>query len=133
MELCLRRFAEYYEEIFAEADKPFLERNGRLIFLSYLRPLVNGRGFYHIESQFTDLRRMDIVVDFGKEQFIIELKLWKGEADREKAHEQLLHYMDTKNADKGYLLTFDFRKKKSKGPKANLIRFGKKQIFEVII
>ena len=79
MELCLRKFAEHYEEIFNEGDTGFLERHGRLLFLSYLRPLINGQGFYHIESQFTDLRRMDIVVDFGREQFIIELKIWRGE------------------------------------------------------
>ncbi|MDR2419161.1 MAG: hypothetical protein LBD79_08905 [Treponema sp.] len=29
------------------------------------QPLINGACFYHIESQFTDLRRMDIVVDYG--------------------------------------------------------------------
>ena len=75
MELCLCKFAEHYREIFNEVDVPFLERHGRLLFLSYLKPLINGKGFYHIESQFTDLRRMDIVVDFGSEQFILELKL----------------------------------------------------------
>ncbi|MDR0491895.1 MAG: AAA-like domain-containing protein, partial [Oscillospiraceae bacterium] len=74
MELCLRKFAEHYRELFSEADAPFLERHGRLLFLSYLKPLVNGQGFYHIESEFTDLRRMDIVVDYGSEQFIVELK-----------------------------------------------------------
>ena len=110
MELCLNKFAGHYREIFTEADKPFLERHGRLLFLSYLKPLINGRGFYHIESQFTDLRRMDIVIDFGRDQFIVELKLWKGETNKEKAYEQLLGYMETKNAAKGYLLTFDFRK-----------------------
>jgi hypothetical protein len=40
--------------------------------------------------QFTDLRRMDIVVDYGSEQFIIELKLWKGETAQEDAYEQLV-------------------------------------------
>ena len=89
MELCLSKFAEHYAEIFNEIDAPFLERHGRLLFLSYVRPLINGLGFYHIESQFTDHRRMDIVVDFNQEQFIIELKIWKGEIGKEKAYEQL--------------------------------------------
>ena len=52
----------------------------------YLSPIINGRGFFHIESQLTDLRRMDIVVDYGNEQFIIELKTWRGEAARDKAY-----------------------------------------------
>jgi len=133
MELCLAKFAEHYREIFTEADQPFLERHGRLLFLSYLRPLINGKGFFHIESQFTDLRRMDIVVDFGSDQFIIELKLWKGEAAKDKAYEQLLAYLEAKNTAKGYLLTFDFRKEKNKEYKAEWVKVGDKQIFEVIV
>jgi hypothetical protein len=131
MELALRKFAEHYKEMYSGADAPFLERHGRLVFLSFLRPLINGQGFYHIESQFTDLRRMDIVVDFGHEQFIVELKLWKGEAGREKAYEQLLGYMDSKNAGKGYLVTFDFRKAENKTQFAEWVTVGGKEIFEI--
>jgi hypothetical protein len=132
MELALTKFAEHYNEIFAEADAPFLERHGRLMFLSFLRPLINGLGFYHIESQFTDLRRMDIVVDFGREQFIIELKLWKGEASMDKAYEQLLGYMKSKAAQKGYLLTFDFRKVKEKHH-PEWISIEDSQIFSIMV
>jgi hypothetical protein len=133
MELCLRKFAEHYREIYSQKDLPFLERHGRLIFISYLRPLINGRGFYHIESQFTDVRRMDIVVDYGNEQFIIELKIWKGEAAQEDAYEQLVGYMNTKNAKKGYLLTFDFRKTRLDNPKAEWVTVGGCEVFEVVV
>jgi hypothetical protein len=132
MELCLRKFAEHYREIYTEKDAPFLERQGRLLFLSYLKPLINGQGFYHIESQFTDLRRMDIVVDFGGEQFIIELKLWKGEAGMDKAYEQLAGYMQSKGANKGYLLTFDFRKEKDMH-NPEWVQIGDGQIFSVVV
>jgi len=133
MELCLRKFADHYAEIFNKNDKKFLERHGRLIFLSYLRPLINGQGFYHIESQFTDLRRMDIVVDFGRDQFIIELKLWKGDEAEQKSYIQLLGYMESKKAESGYLLTFDFRKEKNKQPKAEWVDINGKNIFEVVV
>ena len=133
MALCLQKFAEHYFEIYADVDIPFLERHGRLLFISFLRPLINGRGFYHIESQFTDLKRMDIVVDFERSQFIIELKRWKGEIGNEKAYEQLLDYMNSKNADKGYLLTFDFRKEKNKERKAEWVHAGEKRIFAVVV
>ena len=53
MELCLRKFAEHYQEVYSADDVSFLERHGRLIFLSFLKPLVNGLGFFHIESQLT--------------------------------------------------------------------------------
>ena len=133
MALCLRKFADHYNEVWNERDAEFLEREGRLLFLSYLKPLINGQGFYHIESQFTDLRRMDIVVDFGGEQFIVELKLWRGEAGHEKAYEQLLCYMESKGVVEGYLLTFDFRKGVNKQPYAKWVEFDRVRIFDVVV
>jgi hypothetical protein len=82
MELCLRKFAKHYRDLFNEDDLAFLERQGKMLFLSYLAPLLNGDGFYHLESQFANLRRMDIIVDYSREQFIIELKIWHGEEAR---------------------------------------------------
>ena len=133
MELCMRKFAEHYAEIFNERDAVFIEREGRLLFLSYLKPLINGQGFYHIESQFTDLRRMDVAVDFGREQFIVELKLWKGEAEHKKAYEQLAGYLRGKGFNIGYLLTFDLRKNTEKQPYAKWVDFEGKRIFDVIV
>ena len=133
MELCLRKFAEHYKEIYAEEDTRFLERHGRLLFLSFLRPLINGRGFYHIESEFTDLRRMDIVVDFGREQFIIELKIWHGDKYKQKAFRQLLDYMDSKNTESGYLLTFDFRKDSNKQEQAQWVDMEGKRVFDIVV
>ena len=43
MELCLRKFAEHYAELFSERDARFIEREGRLLLLSYLKPLINGQ------------------------------------------------------------------------------------------
>ena len=133
MELCLRKFANHYAELFNEDDAEFLERHGRLLFLSYLKPLINGQGFYHIESQFTDLRRMDIVVDFGCDQFIVELKIWRGEKYENEAYKQLLGYMESKNIDRSYLLTFDFRKEANKTRKAEWIEIDNKKIFNIVI
>ena len=133
MELCLRKFAAHYAEIFNEHDAQFIEREGRLLFLSYLKPLINGQGFYHIESQFTDLRRMDLVVDFGLDQFIIELKLWKGEEEHKKAYAQLSDYLEHKDHSTGYLLTFDFRKSAKSKPYAKWVNFDGKRIFDVVV
>ena len=133
MELCIKKFAEHYAEIYCEKDYPFLESRGRLLFLTYLSPLINGQGFYHIESHLTDMRRMDIVVDFGQDQFIVELKIWRGEAAREDSFAQLLGYMEKKGTAEGYLLTFDFRKGKNKQTKAEWVNTGGKKIFEAVV
>lgn len=133
MAVALGKFAQFYTSVFTTMDTPFLESHGRLIFLSYLFPLLNGKGFYHIESQLTDRRRMDVVVDYGQDQFIIELKLWKGEVAHAQAYAQLLGYMDTKNATEGYLLTFDFRGSENKMPKAEWVCIDGRNIFDVIV
>jgi len=132
MASCLEKFAAHYREMYSDRDVEFLERHGRMLFITYLRPLINGQGFYHIESGLTDLRRMDLVVDFNNEQFIIELKLWYGEAEHQRAYGQLKGYLDNKNMDKGYLLTFDFRKEKNKDYKAEWVNYLGKDIFDVI-
>jgi hypothetical protein len=133
MELCLRKFAEHYNEIFSLEDAVFLERHGRLLFLSYLKPLINGYGFYHLESQLTDMRRMDIVVDFGRQQFIIELKVWRGDAYQNEGYVQLSGYLEAKNMDIGYMITFDFRKKANKDCMCEWIEVNGKQIFSVVV
>ena len=48
---------------------------------------------------------------YGNDRFIMELKTFKGEVYNEKGVGQLLGYMDNYSEEKGYLLTFDFRKK----------------------
>ena len=45
IELILERFQAFMKEHYSEKDVKFLEREGRLLFLSYLRPIINGRGF----------------------------------------------------------------------------------------
>jgi hypothetical protein len=110
MELCLTKFAQHYRKIFTKKDAAFLERHGRLVFLSFLTPLINGEGFYYIESETTDAQRMDLVVGFGKQEFIIELKIWRGQEYHKAGYAQLADYLRSRNAKEGYLLTFDFRK-----------------------
>jgi hypothetical protein len=110
MELCLRKFRQHYAEIYTDKDVKFLERDGKLMFLTYLKPLINGVGFYHFEPQTADAGKIDMVVDFLQQQFILEMKLWYGDSRHQAAYEQLAGYLRAKNHTEGYLLTFDFRK-----------------------
>ena len=116
MELCLNKFKKHYSEIYTDKDIKFLERNGKFIFLTYLIPLINGTGFYHFESQTREAGKMDLVIDFLKQQFILELKIWYGDSKHQEDYEQLANYLKSKNMDRGYLLTFDFRKKEKNSP-----------------
>lgn len=75
---------------------------------------------------------MDIVVDYGTDQFIIELKLWKGDSKHEEAYRQLLGYMDSKNFNTGYLLTFDFREN-PKPREPQWVKLDGKRIFDIVV
>lgn len=132
MEYALRKFAQHYEGLYENVkDRKFLEEHGRILFLTYLRPLINGKGFYHIESRTNSQRRMDLVVDYGADQYIVELKRWYGVKKQEDAYEQLYDYLESMHASEGYLLTFDFRQQKKE--KMVWIRYKGKRIFEVVV
>ena len=134
MELCLTKFKEHYAEIYTEKDLKFLERNGKLLFLTYLKPLINNTGFYHFESETRDHGKIDMVIDYLKQQFIVELKLWYSDSKHKEAYEQLANYLKSKNMDKGYLLTFDFRQKGDDSLSENKwIEWDDKHIFDVVL
>jgi hypothetical protein len=133
MELCLRKFAKHYRELFSEDDLAFLERHGKMLFLSYIAPLLNGDGFYHLESQLSDLRRMDIVVDYNHDQFIIELKIWHGEEAHEAAYDQLAGYLRSKGAPCGFLVTFDLRKSANRDPHEEWVSKDELRLFDVVL
>jgi len=132
MALCIKKFAQHYYELYNKRDRKFLERECRFLFLTYIKPLINGAGFYHIESETRNLMRTDLIIDYGTEQFIVELKLWKGELKHEKAHEQLIEYLDSKNKSEGYLITFDFRKRRASKPSVKWVRKGKKKFLDCL-
>jgi len=132
MQICLERFAKYYHEHYSDKKVKFVEKECRYFFLFFLNSILNGRGFAHIESAFTDDRRMDVVINFLDEQYVIELKIWKGDAYIDKGHTQLLGYMDKKSLDTGYMLIFDFNVNKKPRQEWITLNDGRK-IFEVQI
>lgn len=132
MELVITRFADLMHEEYRESTVPFLEREGRLLFLTFLKPIINGTGFYYVEPQTRDNRRMDLVVTYGSEEFIIELKIWRGDKYEEQGRDQLASYLTTRGTAEGYLVTFDFSKK-GKGAEPQWIENMGKRIFEVTI
>ncbi len=134
MALCIEKFTHHYYELYNEKDSKFLENECRILFLTYLKPILNGKGFYYVEAETRNRSRMDVIVDFGTEQFIVELKLWYGEFAHEKALKQISEYLDSKNKTEGYLLTFDFRKTENVGkPRMEWVEYNGKKIFDVMV
>ena len=132
MEYVVTRFRDLMQQEYRENDEAFLERQGRLVFLTFLKPIINGIGFYYVEPQTRDNRRMDLVVTYGCEEFVIELKIWRGEKYEEHGRDQLSAYLDTRGMTEGYLVTFDFSKNKHDA-EPQWIDWNGKRIFEVIV
>ena len=131
MERILEKFVEHFNDIYGENNNKFIEDCGRKFFLLYLRPIINGTGNYYIEAQTRDERRTDVIVDYAGEQFIIEMKIWRGNEYHERGERQLTEYLDYFHQNRGYLLSFNFNKKKEAGIKT--ITIGNKTIVEAVI
>ena len=56
-------------------------------------------------------------VDYLGEQFIIELKIWRGDAYNTRGEKQSWDYLSYYHLDKGYMLSFNFNKNKKIGVK----------------
>lgn len=131
METVLEKYVEHFDSIYGDRNEPFSEEEGRRRFLLYLRPIINGSGNYYIEAETRNARRMDIVVDYATEQFIIELKIWRGNAYNERGERQLSDYLDYFRLKKGYMLSYNFNKKKHIG--VHTISVGDKTIIEAVV
>ena len=132
MEHVVTRFRDLMHEEYRESTEPFLEKEGRLLFLTFLKPIINGIGFYYVEPQTRDNRRMDLVVTYDKQEYIVELKIWHGDKYEELGRDQLSGYLATRGMDEGYLVTFDFSKNKQEA-EPQWIEWNGKRIFEVIV
>ena len=131
MRLVLEKFVEYFHDVYGENDEKFVESCGRKFFLLYLKPIINGTGNYYLEAQTRDMGRTDVVVDYRGEQFVVEMKIWRGNEYNERGERQLLEYLDYFRRKKGYMLSFNFNKKKEIGVKE--INVSGKTIVEAVV
>jgi hypothetical protein len=109
----LIKFQEFIKHEYSEKREAFLESDGRLLFLAFISPIINGTGFAFKEVQGGEEKRFDIIITYNKKMYILELKRWNGEKYHKKGLLQLAGYLDQYGLDEGYLLIFDFRKIKT--------------------
>ncbi len=127
----LERFVVHFHDLYKDSEEAFIENIGRKFFLLYLRPIINGVGNYYVEAQTRDLGRTDVIVDYRGEQFIIELKIYHGKEYNNRAEQQLAAYLDAYHVNKGYMLSFNFNKKKKIG--VHEIVIGDKLLIEAVV
>lgn len=129
MKQILQRFQTFMKEHYSDRDQKFIEREGRLLFLAYLRSIINGVGFDFKEPNVSHERRMDLVITFRGKRYVLELKIWRGQQYHEEGLAQLSDYLDSYSLKEGFLLIYDFNKGKTY--KEEEITFRDKQIFAV--
>lgn len=131
MEMVLQRFSAFMKAEYRNEDSGFIEQHGRLLFLSFLRPVINGTGHYAVEAETRCNTRMDLVVFYGTQKFIIEIKIWRGEKYEEDGYGQLAGYLKAQGMQRGYLLSFCDNKK---SPRENcLLNYNGFEIYEEVV
>ncbi|MCP5046443.1 MAG: AAA family ATPase [bacterium] len=114
IEKVIKKFQEFMKEQYSRKDISFIERNGRLLFLAFIKPIINGKGFDFKEVQISEEKRLDVVITFENRKYIVELKIWRGESYHQEGIKQLCAYLEQQNQEVGYLLIYDLRKEKGK-------------------
>lgn len=128
MPLILESFRLTYTQVFGPLENRFKEKDGRELFLLFLKPIINGTGNYYIEAQTRDQTRTDVIIDYLGQQYILELKVWRGMRYNAEGERQIIEYLDYWNLDTGYMLSFNFNRKKEPGMKR--VQIGQKVLFE---
>lgn len=131
-EFILDKFQELMEEEYRDSTKEFIEKEGRLIFLAFIKPIINGTGFYFVESETRDNMRLDVVITYNRMLYVVELKKWYGKEYEERGYSQLAEYLRIRKSDKGYMVMFDFRKTDKKYSR-NWIEVDGKKIYEIVV
>lgn len=131
MDMVMTKFMQHFTDVYADSTDVFKEENGRRLFLLYLKPIINGIGNYYIESRTRNQRRTDVIIDYQGQQYVVEMKIWRGGEYNLRGREQLFEYLEYYHLDKGYLLSFNFNKNKKVGVKE--IQFKEKKILEVVV
>lgn len=126
-----QRFQAYMRENYATKDADFLEREGRLLFMAFISPIINGVGFAWKEVQVSEEKRLDVVITYNGFKYIIELKIWHGDKYNEQGLKQLWDYLDIHGLDKGYLVSFNFSKDKEY--REEVIHLEGKEMFSVVV
>jgi len=107
MEKVLLNFQAFMKSRYSEKDRDFLEREGRLVFLAFLRPILNGKGHDFIEAQTSEEKRLDVTVTYNQSLYVAELKVWRGKAAHQRGLAQLADYLERQGLAEGYLVIFD--------------------------
>ncbi|CAK0775784.1 hypothetical protein CCP4SC76_6090004 [Gammaproteobacteria bacterium] len=97
-------FPDWHSEAWLE-KYDFREVGRQLLVMAFLQRVVNGGGRMEREMAVGN-GRCDLWIEFGHDQFVLELKLQHHTWSEEDGLEQLARYLSRLNLVHGYLLLF---------------------------
>lgn len=102
-----RENSEVWLEKFA-----YKEAGPHLLLLAFLQRIINGGGTIHREYAL-GRKRVDLLISWKTQRFVIELKVYRGKDTLFLGLEQTASYMDKTGATEGHLVIFDRNSEKS--------------------
>ena len=70
-------------------------------------------------------------MDYLGQQYIVELKIWRGDRYNKDGEKQILSYLEHWDLHTGYMLSFNFNKKKEPGIRR--VALGDRVLFEATV
>jgi hypothetical protein len=106
--MLLQAFTQFYRENSAIWLEKFdyKESGPHLLLMAFLQRVINGGGKIHREYAL-GRKRVDLLLQWGDQRVVIELKIKRGEKTIADGLEQSAGYMDANNATEGHLIVFD--------------------------
>lgn len=108
MDALLKEFQEFYREN-AESwiDRfSYKEAGQQLLLMAFLQRVMNG-GARLTREMAVGLGRVDMLVEFKDQRFVMELKIKHNANVLQKGLQQTSRYLDTVGMDRGYLVLFE--------------------------
>ncbi len=110
VEALLKAFQKFYRR-YSEAwlgKYDFREVGRQLLLMAFLQRIINASGRVEREMAIGN-GRCDLWIEYGPDQFVIELKLYRDEETRQDGLEQTARYLSQMGLSQGYLILFETR------------------------
>ncbi len=105
--LAFQRFYRTHSEVWLD-KYDFREVGRQLLLMAFLQRIINSGG--RIEREMAAGKgRCDLWIEYGGEQFVIELKLYYSQETRDQGLEQTVRYLSRFGLSQGYLILFETR------------------------
>ncbi|MDR1262615.1 MAG: AAA-like domain-containing protein [Oscillospiraceae bacterium] len=112
----LERFSVFMADEYRDQDSKFIEREARRLLIGYIKPIINGQGQYFLEPEIRGGQRIDLLVQYKRTEYIIEVKIWRGDSYEKRAYDQIARYVKARHGKAGYVVSFcDMRTMPRKG------------------